>query len=354
MKKTAFSFLAAGAVFFLMGANSRADKGEVREIFDLIRSGYVDPSVLKDKKIDPQDLNGLLDRLGTGAALMSEASRPNTRPQGIAAEMLPYGVGYWRLATFHPAKGWAALEKQLVEWEKAHLTGLVIDVRDFQAAGDYAGAAQAASYFTPAGSVLFSVQGLQVPQRVYQNSRTARRFSFPVVVVINRRTVGAAEAFAAVMRNTGKAILLGRSTAGQAGLYTETQLSSGRYLRMATAQAILADGSKLYGRPVQPDIALFIDDQKEKEVLYEIRASSAQHVVKELPIRKKMSEASLVREENPEYDAALEAQLLEKQVGAGQFPPVFMQDVALVRALDVLRAIQISQMAALPAAPAAR
>lgn len=313
---------------------------ESTEVIQLLRSAYADPSIIKDKKLTPGSLDEVLTKLQGGVALMSQPSTPSTNVRSIRTELLPYNIGYWRLSSFRPANGWTALDTQLGQWDRAGVIGLVLDVRDFETGNDYAGAALAASLFVPPGLNLFSVQGMQTPQQFYQNTRRSNSFHRPIIVLTNRHTTGAAEAFAVVMRNQAKAILVGRSTAGQEGLYTENRLSSGRYLRMATAQAVLGDGTKLFGIPIQPDIALSLDDQKESEILLQESQAQVSKAVQELPARPRLNEAALVHEQNPEYDEVYAEQQRQQQ---GDSAPVFEQDFALVRALDVLRAIQYSQ-----------
>jgi hypothetical protein len=316
-------------------------ENELQEVLDLLKSRYADPAAVQDQDMNISAVEAVLRRLGPGAQLMTRPSIPVEKPRPIYAELLPHKIGYWRMPTFQTAKGWAPLEKQLVDWNKAGVIGLVLDLRDFEASNDYTGAGQVTQYFTPPGSSLFSIQGLQVPQQVYQNSRTQMLWTGPLIVLINGRTRGAAEAVAAVLHRRAPALILGRSTAGQAALYTETRLSSGRYLRLATAQVILDDGSPLFGRPVTPDIGLYVDDRNEREVMIQIAQGSAVAGVRELPVRQRLSEAALVREDNPEIDAAYAAQVLEKKNGRPQnFPAT--QDLALMRAMDVLRAIKLA------------
>ena len=80
--------------------------------------------------------------------------------------------------------------------------------------------------------------------------------SVPVAVLVNRQTVGAAEALAAVLRETGAGLILGSNTAGQAMIAQEFPLKNGERLRIATAPIQLGDGSALSGQGLKPDIAV--------------------------------------------------------------------------------------------------
>ena len=73
----------------------------------------------------------------------------------------------------------------------------------------------------------------------------------PVAVLVNRQTAGAAEALAAVLRETGAGLILGSRTAGQAMVAQEFPLKNGERLRIATAPVQLGDGSALAGAGAQ-------------------------------------------------------------------------------------------------------
>lgn len=325
------------------------DEREFGEVMQLLKSRYADPAAIADNKLGNAALNGMLNRLGGGAILLTQPSLTTASPRPISTELLPGKIGYWRLATFKPAKDWTQMEAQLADWQKAGALGLILDLRDFESTNDYSGAARVASIFTAPGSTLFTVQGLQIPQQLYGSTNTGsrRQFDLPLVVLTNRRTMGAAEALAAVLRSNARAILVGRSTAGQAAYFTEAKLNSGRYLRLATGQAILADGTQLFGKPIVPDIALYIDDQNERMALEENNQGAASRQVQELPGRARTSEAALVHGDSPELDEFVATQLAERKTDAEKNETP-LQDVALIRAMDVLRSIQFAQSQSSP------
>lgn len=320
-----------------------SDEREYSEVMQLLKARYADPAAVTDSKVANTALSGVLNRLGGGAMLLTQPSLVNPSPRPISSELLPGKVGYLRLATFKPAKDWGQLEGQIYDWQKNGAIGLVLDLRDFETANDYAGAARVASIFTAPGETLFTVQGLQIPQQIYRSTNTSsrRQFDLPLVVLTNRRTMGASEALAAVLRGQSHAILVGRSTAGQAAYFTETKLSTGRYLRLATGQALLADGTQLFGKPIVPDIALYIDDRSERLALEENNLGSASRLVQEIAPRARTSESALVHGENPELDEMLSEQLAARSEGEAK-PEAPLQDVALIRAMDVLRSIQFA------------
>ena len=75
---------------------------------------------------------------------------------------------------------------------------------------------------------------------------------------------GAAEALAAVIRETGTGLILGSRTAGQAAIAEEFPLKNGQRLRVATAPIQLGDGSSLSLEGVNPDITVQVTSEAER------------------------------------------------------------------------------------------
>jgi hypothetical protein len=185
----------------------------------------------------------------------------------------------------------------------------------------------------------------------------------PIVILTNGQTSGSAEALAGYLQADG-ALVVGRATAGQVGAIGEMKLSSGYILRYAigasgaddpTASFRFHAETPTWGKAIQPDIIITVDDHSERAALALIRDDHLPDVIEESPLRHRMSEASLVQGQDPEYDEYL-ASLEDKPVLLS-LPEV--HDAVLISALDSLKAIRLSQRslptppATDPAAPAA-
>lgn len=317
---------------------------DFREAQEVLKSRYADPAAIADGKSGSNSLAALLNRLSGGAVLMTQPMPAIPSNHQISSELLGGKIGYLRMPTFKPAKSWTQLENQILEWQRLGIVGIIIDVRSFEAVNDFEGASRVASIFVPPGETLFTVQGLQIPQQVYRSSNASNRkpLDLPLIVLTNRGTSGASEVLTSVLRAYGKAIIVGRSTAGRAGLFAEARLSSGRYLWFATGQAMMGDGTPLFGKPVIPDIALYIDDRNERLAMEEGNQGSAARLVQELPSRARTSESALVHEETPELDEMISEQLTNRKPETDK-DGNSLQDVALIRAMDALRAIEFAQ-----------
>lgn len=326
---------------YLLPPLSAAEDPEYLETLTLLKSHLVDPNLIKPKELKSQTASALLQQIGFSSLLMSHPSIEDASPTPIRAEILqPYKIGYLRMPSFKPAKDWNTLYNTLAEWQKNEVFGLILDLRDFEGSSDFSGAAHAASLFSQANAVLFSTQGLQTAQQIYTGNQPQPITTRPLLMITNRRTIGAAEAFVASARQSMGALILGRSTPGQAGIYSDFPLKSGKYVRIPTATAQLPDGTRLFGKPIQPDIPLYTEDLTERQALAEGQLSGPSSTIRELPSRQRISEAALVKQDNPEFDEAAANQKKKKKDNTKTETDLF-QDITLIRAVDVLRGIQL-------------
>jgi hypothetical protein len=334
----------------LFGADA-APPDSLAEALPVLRSDYVDFTRLQ---VGPGDrLADLAARSGGEILLLPGAPAAATPPAALSA-LLPDNIIYCRLAGFRPASSWSDLAALFDKWIGQGADGLVLDVRSNVAPDNFDGAAQLAGLFLPAGTSLFAV--LDAQQKPHAYTAVAPGFAsggaaplpitVPMVILTDDRTAGAAEAFAAVLQAHG-ALVLGQATTGRGGLFAEHPLASGEILRYLAGRVVLPDGTSLWAHPVQPDIAVAADDKKEQAALALIAQEHIADVIGEAADRHRMSEAALVRGEDPEIDASLASQTTRTALPPS---PLAAQDVVLVDALDSLKAIRLSQRTENPAA----
>ena len=307
----------------------------VRESLAVLQGSYVDFPSLHYQKGDE-----LIDLIARSNGKISLVPPEILEPIPIITAALPEGIVYWRVSSFTPKKNWNDLAGNL-RWmiDYWHVVGAVLDLRSNTTPNDYAGAAQVLGFFVPGDTTLWKylpqkgdgvfLLPMQIPDREFQG---------PLIVLTNEHTTGAAEALAACLKADG-ALVIGRSTGGTTLFFEDHKLSSGQILRFAVAPPSLADGTPLLGRPVVPDIALTVDEHNEKTALMLIRDDHILDVIQESAERHRMSEASLVQGQDPEWDDYLSS--LEKGPVLLSLPTI--HDAVLISAIDSLRAIRLSQ-----------
>jgi Peptidase family S41 len=303
---------------------------ESRQIIDLLRSGFLDSASLISVNLNEQNLNELLTRLNDKVKLSEEAVITPDPKQVSILELLPHNIAYWRPSELSPKETnkWIALYEQ---WKNQNFEGLILDLRNFKDANDLSGAVSMAGLFIAPQTALFSVEGINTPEQLYKTEHQPLEIkkAFPLLVLINHNTRGTGEALAWSLRHSGGAILIGQATAGEGGLFTETRLKSGRFLRLASARLVTAADAPLLGTSIQPDIIVSTDPVRERLAFSTATKSNLMSLIAEKPSNRRP----------PDNDSIG----LEPQIKPEPETKKTIRDLTLQRAVDVLRGIVLDQ-----------
>jgi peptidase S41-like protein len=308
------------------------------EALPILQAKYVDFKALNYKQGD--HLTDLITR--SNGEISLSASETDSLLVPIITATLPDNIIYWRLASFTlpPGKSWPDIAAQLQQ-ASGTAPGIILDLRSNTTPDDYEGAEQIMGFFAPQDTALAKYDAIGAGHEVGIPNHPVH---LPMVVLTNKQTTGAAEALAAFLKTDG-ALVVGRETSGRAAVFAEEKLSCGQVLRYAVENISLADGTLLLGHPVTPDISPAVDDHTEKAALTLIKDNQILDVIQESAERHRMSEASLVQGQDPEWDEYLAS--LERRSVLLSLPVI--HDVVLISALDSLKAIRLSQRPSPPA-----
>jgi C-terminal processing protease CtpA/Prc len=241
-----------------------------------------------------------------------------------------------------------AAYRDIAATNKTKIKGVVLDLR-FANGTDFAAAAKAADDFLNNEQPLLDWGTNSVHATKKRNAITA-----PVAILVNHETSGAAEALAAILRDTNVGLLIGSMTAGRANVYKSFALTNGEKLRIATAQIKVAD-KKVLSAPLKPDIAVEASADDEKawmtdpyKVLHKpetAKDADADSIATEsnsnAPLRRRLNEAELVREQREGLDPDAEL-AIERPKSKTDDAPV-LSDTALLRGLDLLKGLAVVQ-----------
>ena len=296
----------------------------IAEALPFLQAAYVDFPALHYKEGDK-----LSDLESRAQGKISIIMPGTVAPTPILTATLPDSIAYCRVGSFSPKKDWAGLASDLNALAGTHDSGIVVDLRG-NASSDYAGAAEMLGFLEPNDTALHKYapapkEGVPISTQPHLNG--------PLIVLTNEQTADAAEALASRLQSDG-ALVVGRATAGTR--FEEDKLPDGAILRFATALHRMPGDTMT--RPVVPDLAMNVDEHNEKAALMFIREDRVLDVIQEQAPRKRMSEASLVSGQDPEWDAYLAT--LEQTPVLLSLPRV--HDPVLVTALDSVRAIRLS------------
>ncbi|MHC1765166.1 MAG: S41 family peptidase [Verrucomicrobiia bacterium] len=339
---------AAGFALVVLAANVRAADASgpawppFSEVYGVLRSNLVGAS---ESELNGAAVAGLLSHLADRAMLVTNsASAAEAGSTPLVAKSIAFDQHFAFVRVSKVAPGLAEQIRtgytQLASTNQ--LKGVVLDLR-FAGGTDYAAAAAAADLFVPGEQPLLD-----------WGSATARSSGKPVadlplVLLINRETVGAAEALAEVLRETVGALTIGSASAGRAYTFQEFPLSNGAILRVASGAVTAGRDHKLGSAGLQPDIRIAVKPEDERAyfedpyaVLATPFAQSARAGTNDLSSlinrSRRRNEADLVRMQREGIDFEVEP--------ASMSPPEptepVVSDPALSRALDLLKGLALA------------
>jgi len=284
-------------------------------------------------------VKGLLAQLKGKVTLISDEEAANTNATVLVATERQFdgGVGYIRVKDVEPglAEAVSKAASQLTVSNK--LIGLVLDLR-YADGADYDAAAATVDLF-----LSHEVPLLNAGKGLIQSKEKENALKYPVIALVNGRTIAAAEALGAMLRQAGVGLLIGESTAGRAGITTDYTLTTGQTLRVVTAPVQLGDAKAIPSTGVQPDVEVAVAAADAMKYYNDPFASLGRNGSAASgnggadAARVRVTEADLVREKRGDGD--LETLAGARTKSEDHMPKV--NDPALARAIDLLKGLAV-------------
>lgn len=318
------------------------------EVYQVLKANLAGVS---ERDLNAAAVKGLLEQLGPKASLVEEGTLPvstNASRSPVSAEMFDKHFAYLRVSALTTGVG-AEVQSAYERLQTTNsLKGLVIDLR-YAGGQDYAAAVSLADRFFAAETAL-----VDWGEGWKRSSAKTNAISLPMAVLVNRKTTGAAEALAGILRQRDVGLLIGTNTAGQASMAKVFQLKTGQRLRVAVAPLKVADGVELPLSGIKADIEVEVSPEDERAYYsdaYKVIAKPARALnlatnesiaaaTNRAP-RRRLNEAELVRMNR-------DGQSLEREpLSANPTPPVpenlvpMVNDPTLARALDLLKGLAV-------------
>lgn len=296
-----------------------------------LKALFLDPARTDDKAAKRALLEGFIRRLSPGASI-DKAGDATTAPaaEPFLAEILDGHIAYLRIGAI-TKDNLTQLDAALAGFAGKPVDAVILDLRGAPANADFETAAEFARRFCAKGRLLFSIQKPSAKQERIFTSNQDPAFQGIVVVLTDADTSGSAEALAATLRLNTDAMIIGAPTTGEAVEFTDLPLGGNTVLRIAVAQVILPEKGPIYPDGVKPDVTISLPRSVQEEIFRQSKKTGVSQFVYETE-RRRMNEASLVANENPEIDSAQSAQR------DGNRPPQ-LRDTVLQRAVDLITAI---------------
>ena len=204
----------------------------------------------------------LIERLGEPEPLELEVFRGTIDLPSVTTQLAPGGIGYVHIFRFLDNTGGQVLEA-LEDLMRYDMLALILDLRS-NSGGSAEAAADVAGQFLAPGSVFLHLEdpsGGRREQRIPEDLDRLELDQLSMVVLVDEETIGEAEALAAVLQETGRAVLMGADTFGSMGTYTFVELSDGSAVYLPTARWNTPGGNLLGAAGVQPDVPVPYDPE---------------------------------------------------------------------------------------------
>jgi hypothetical protein len=303
---------------------------DVQKALKAVEGSFLDGSVANEAGLRRAALEGLLIRQGAGLAIVSgDGAAGGTPPFPYLSEILDAHIGYIRPGALD-SNALSQLDSTLKSFPEKGVDALILDLRGVTTAGDLETTAEFARRLSPRGKLLFTLQKPSAKQERIFTSNQDPVFVGQMIVLTDSRTSGGAEALAATLRSNAGAMIIGSDSAGAALEYQVVPLA-GASLKVAVAQVLLPKGGTLFPGGVKPDIAISLPADVQEQIFRESTEKGISQFVFETE-KRRMNEASLVANTNPEIDG-----VQSMQKSRAMTPP---KDTVLQRAVDLVTAIQ--------------
>ena len=327
--------------------SAKADAAaDFHEVYDLVKTHLAGAT---DEDLNRAAVQGFVAALKPRVLLITNAQNSGSAtsaPIVIRSNLFEGNIGYVRVGRV--ADGLSSNVRQVYETMGTtnKLKGLVLDLR-FANGDDYAASAAVADLFVRKQQQLLKWGGGSAQSKEKNNAIT-----IPVAALVNGETQAAAEALAAVLRQTGAGLILGTRTSGQAMVATDFPLKNGDRLRIATARIEVGDTATLSPEGLKPDILVQVNPDDERAYYADafkviqpaqLMADATLSITNQGQLsstnrnrRPRFNEAELVRERK-------EGVNLDQEQGNEKEPDdkPMVHDPVLARALDLLKGLAV-------------
>ena len=197
----------------------------------------------------------LIKRSGEPDPLEIEVFRDEISLQSVTRQLVPGGIGYIYVSQFRDNTGEQVYEA-IETLKQVDMLALILDLRSNPGGSEEAASDVMGQFLLPGSLFLYQEDrgGERREQRIRQDLDRFDLGEMPMVVLVNGETMGEAEAVAAVLQETGRAVVMGTETFAKGATYTFIELADGSAIYIPTLRWYTPSGKPLGGQGVQPDV----------------------------------------------------------------------------------------------------
>lgn len=245
-------------------ANTPMERGQRITIINEKSMAGATPATLRDALKSPLGNFGHeIEVTNAGEELTIDNYRlPTPVPSVYGADMLKDGIGYIRLGNFRESTA-RELDDAIEALKMRGLRALILDIRG-NPGGSLTACLAVAERFLPSG-IIVTTQG-QSPEfanRVFSSDAGIAASDIPLVLIVDTKTMSAAEIFAGSMKENARATLVGLPTFGKGLIQAPIRLQSldttespnkSGYLLLSVGSAFSPRGNPINNLGVTPHV----------------------------------------------------------------------------------------------------
>ena len=215
------------------------------------KGSHLDSTIIRVRKIEPQKIAITRDMVNAPAA---------------TEQLMPDGVGYIKALELNSGKA-QEIANKIKSLQKQGARKLILDLRD-DSEGDEEEGVATANLFLNKGMITY-LEGQKFPRKTFNADASKKITDLPLVVMVNRGTMGAAEIVAASILENGRGDLLGDKTFGDGSVQKLIEVPDGSALILSVAKYYTPKGKAIQDNGITPnievastdDIAVLPDDE---------------------------------------------------------------------------------------------
>ncbi len=212
----------------------------------------IDDAVSKLRGPDGTKVVIEVEREGEERPLRFEITRAIIPIESVKWAMLEDGVGYIQVDQFTRTTV-ADVSRGLERLRREGMRRLVLDLRD-DPGGVLESSVALSDLFLRSGTIL-TTAGNDPKENSVENAHAAgTEPDYPLVVLVNGGSASASEIVAGALKNTGRAVLVGRRTFGKGSVQAIHEFEDDSALKITIAQYLTPGDISIQGVGIQPDV----------------------------------------------------------------------------------------------------
>ncbi|GKX30458.1 peptidase S41 [Vallitalea longa] len=183
----------------------------------------------------------------------------------VSHEMLEDNIGYIRVTGFEEVT-YDQFKEALDDLNLKGQEGLIIDLRN-NPGGLLNIVIEMADELLPEGLIVYTED--KEGYREQASSDDLRKFTKPLVVLVNENSASASEILSGAIKDSGIGTIVGTTTFGKGLVQRVFPLEDGSAIKVTIAKYYTPNGNYIHGKGIEPDVEIDIPEELKKKLVIE-------------------------------------------------------------------------------------